>query len=85
MGYSEYNHPKYLDGQPWAICDRCGFKRRHVALRKEWTSLFVCEQCLDPRPAQLTAPVVSPEGVPIQNPRPDFEQSGPNTTQPSDL
>lgn len=85
MGYSEYNKPLYLPGRPWAICDRCSFQRRHDTLRKEWTGLLVCDDCFDPKPAQLTAPVVFPEGVPIQDPRPDFEESGPNLTTPEDL
>ena len=83
--YASYNHPLYLRGRPYAICDRCSFKYRHDELRKEWTSLMVCNKCYDPKPAQLEAPNVSPEGVPIENPRPDIEQSGPNNTTPGDL
>ena len=85
MGYSEYNNAHYIEGRSWAICDRCSFKRRHDTLRKEWTGLLVCDDCYDPRPPQLSAPNVYPEGLPIQDPRPDFEDSGPNTTTPDDL
>lgn len=85
MGYSEYNSAHYIEGRPWAICDRCSFQRRHDTLRKEWTGLLVCDECHDPRPPQLSAPNVYPEGLPIQDPRPDFEDSGPNTTSPDDL
>jgi len=58
---------------PWAICDRCGLKRRHSACRTEWTNLFVCGTCFDPRPPYLDPPYIDPlEGAPIPNAR--FEQ-----------
>lgn len=85
MGYSEYKSNLYIPGRPKATCDRCSFERRHDELQKEWTGLLVCAPCLDPRPPQLDAPNVAPEGLPIQDPRPDFEDSGPNTTTPGDL
>lgn len=59
--------------EPWAICDRCGFKVRHRTLRKEWTSLMVCQQCYDPRPADTRPPRLRPEGLPIPNARPEPE------------
>lgn len=34
--------PHYIPGDPWAICDRCGFRFRHSQTRKEWTGLRVC-------------------------------------------
>ena len=76
----------YRSGQPWAICDRCSFKRRHMTLRKEWTGLLVCQECYDPRPADLSPPVVGPEGLPIRDARPDpGDVLGPNTTTRADL
>lgn len=60
----------YIPGNPWAICDRCGFKVRHQALRKEWTNLMVCVPCLDPIDPLLIPPKVWPEGIPIKDPRP---------------
>lgn len=83
--YASYVDFHYKDGQPWGICDRCNFKRRLSVLRFEWTSLRVCEECYDPKPAQLEAPNVAPEGLPVDQPRPNIEQSGPNLTEPSDL
>lgn len=83
--YKTYENNCYIPGRPWAVCDRCSFIRRHDELKKEWTGLLVCAECYDSRPPQLDAPNVYPEGVPIQDPRPDFEQSGPNTTTPGDL
>lgn len=59
---------------PWAICDRCSRRRRHSALRFEWTNLLVCSECWDPRPVHLTPPDIDPyEGGPIRNPRPEPE------------
>lgn len=56
---------------PWAICDRCGTKIRHAALKREWTHLLVCTRCWDPRPPHLDPPVIiAGEGGPIQDPRP---------------
>ena len=77
----------YIPGNPWGICDRCGFKVRHKMLRKEWTNLMVCEPCLDPMPAQLTTPKLWPEGVPIKDPRPypPAEFVGDNDVTPEDL
>ena len=63
-------HVAYIPGQPWAICDRCGFKYRHAELRLEWTNLLVCDPCLDPLDPLLIPPKVWPEGIPINNPRP---------------
>lgn len=53
------------------VCDRCGFTFRHAELRKEWTGLMVCAADFDPRPPQLDPPNVWPEGLPIQDPRPE--------------
>lgn len=58
---------------PKAVCDRCGFVVAHSRLRKEWTSLLVCPQCFDPRPADTRPPRLRPEGVPIRDARPEPE------------
>jgi hypothetical protein len=55
----------------WAICDRCGFKHRHSALRKEWTGLLVCKPCWDPRPPDTKPPKLKPEGLPVRDARPE--------------
>lgn len=31
------------------ICQRCGFERPLISLRREWTGLKVCRECWDPR------------------------------------
>ena len=47
------NRWKWVDGEPWGICDRCGFKFRLSELQLEWTNYLVCTKCLDPRHPQL--------------------------------
>jgi hypothetical protein len=47
-------------------CQRCGFVRRLSELKTEWTGLKVCaDVCWDPKPAELKAPPIKPEGVPV--------------------
>lgn len=59
---------------PWGLCMRCGFKRRLTDLCKEWNGLRVCKDtCKDPKPAEMKAPRVTPEGVPLPNASPDVE------------
>lgn len=61
----------YIPGGVWFICDRCGEKKRRSQVAKEWTNLIVCRAtCWDPRPPQLDAPEVGPEGLPIPDARP---------------
>lgn len=74
---------------PWAACDRCGFRVRHNACRTEWTGLFVCPDCFDPRPPFLSPPVISAkEGQPVKNARLDptpIYADDDNPVEPSDL
>lgn len=43
----------YRSGDPWRICDRCGFKKRVSETAKEWTGLVVCtDKCWEPRHPQ---------------------------------
>jgi hypothetical protein len=45
---------------------------RHYECRTEWSGLFVCSDCFDPRPPFLTPPVISAsEGAPVKNARLD--------------
>ena len=71
----KFNAPHYISGGAYGMCERCGFKRRLNALSPEWTGLHVCRECHDPRPPELTAPVVYPEGLP----RPDSRPEAPDT------
>lgn len=62
----------YRPGQPYGICDRCGWKFRLDELRLEWTELKVCKSCWDPRPVHLSAPSIdSNEGAAIPGSRPE--------------
>ena len=55
-----------------AACDRCGFTVKHDTCRVEWTGLFVCSQCYDPRLVYLDPPRINPnEGMPVKNARLD--------------
>ena len=63
--------PHYIAGRPWGICDRCSDKYRRDQLKLEWTSLWVCATCWDPRPPEMTPPQVWPEGVAIAYPKPE--------------
>lgn len=42
----------FLKGSWNVICDRCGKKYKAFQLRKEWTGLFVCDNCWEPRHPQ---------------------------------
>lgn len=56
----------------WAACDRCKFRVRHDGCRVEWTGLFVCSDCYDPKPPFLEPPAInSSEGAPVPNARLD--------------
>lgn len=64
---------------PKSVCDRCGFTVRHRSCRQEWTSLWVCGDCFDPRPPWLDAPYINPlETMPVPNARFDNDADNPN-------
>jgi hypothetical protein len=43
----------YIPGDPWAICDICGFKVRMSTTKKTWDGLRVCAKtCWSPRHPQ---------------------------------
>lgn len=76
----------YTAGDPKRQCDRCGFERRVSTTFKEWTGLIVCAECRDPKPAELSPPIVGAEGQPIRDARPQTESFLEiNEVQPEDL
>jgi hypothetical protein len=76
----------YRAGGTWAVCDRCNFKRRLSALKKEWTGFMVCAECFDTRPPDISPPNLHPEGLPVRDARPDQgDVLGSNTTTADDL
>jgi hypothetical protein len=42
----------WKNGDPWIICDRCGFKTRRSESRKTWNGLVVCKEDYEPRHPQ---------------------------------
>lgn len=41
---------------------------KHDACSIEWTGLFVCDKCRDPRPPYIDPPIIDPrEGAPVKN------------------
>src|SRR5690242_11718892 len=68
--------------QAFAICDRCGMRRNHVDLawQFEWFGnelrnkrILVCaDKCIDVPHEFTRPPVLPPDPVPIQNPRPEL-------------
>lgn len=63
-------HTHYELGTANAICDRCGFKMKLHALRKEWTGLKVCSKCWEPRHPQDFVTGV-PDFQAVKDPRPE--------------
>lgn len=103
MGYaSRLGRARISPRSPQAAgqCDRCGFIFSHSHLRWQFdwrgaqlqnTRMLVCRRCEDVPQEQLRAIVLSPDPVPIQNPRvpgwvdaeTDFRvTSGQNTVDP---
>ncbi len=73
----------YIPGDPWAICPRCGDKRRQSVMRNEWTGQRVCPRCWEIKHPQLTGPRYLREdmAVPDARPRPaDVELNTPLET-----
>lgn len=42
----------YRAGDPWAICDECGFRVRFSETRKRWDGMRVCNADFEPRHPQ---------------------------------
>lgn len=71
----------YQAGNPWKICDRCGFKKRASATRKEWTGLIVCMECFEERhPQDFVRGRMDRQNVPEPRPEPVDNIIGPLTT-----
>jgi len=44
----------YIKGDPWVICDTCGFKVRMSQTKKTWDNLRVCRKDWEPKHPQLS-------------------------------
>lgn len=76
----------YREGDPKAICDRCGFTHNLSALRKEWTGLKVCRECWDPRhPQEFVHGVADRQSVSDPRPEPDDVFLSPGDVTAEDL
>ena len=61
----------YRPGDAWAFCDRCGFRRWHSQLRREWTGLMVCgDTCFEERHPQEFRKAIR-EKITFPNARPE--------------
>lgn len=48
------------------ICDKCGFKYKSSAMRKQWDNLYVCHECFDVRhPQDFVRSIKDNQTVPI--------------------
>ncbi len=66
---------KYIPGDPYFICDICGFQKRRSEIRENWKRQKVCaDTCWEPKHPQLTIRPVQertavlgarPEGDPV--------------------
>ena len=77
----------YRPGEPYGICDVCGFKNRHSQMTMTWNGMKVCNpQCYDPKPAFLAKlPKFPNEGKPVRNPRPEQPERFIDTTLPPNI
>lgn len=62
----------YRPGSPYAQCPICGFRCRLNSMKLRWDGFWVCPADYDPRPEQLTPPVVFAEGLPRPNAQPEM-------------
>ena len=91
MAY-RYHSRAYADAtspRAWAVCDRCNFVYLHSDLQWQMefngTQLFnkrilVCQKCLDVPQPQFLNPILSPDPMPVLNPRPPMysvDEAGP--------
>jgi hypothetical protein len=80
-----------LSPEAQAVCDRCGFRFAHAALRwqYQWNGpklqnlrILVCDGCYDTPQEQLRTILIPPDPVPIMNPRPEQFTSDDNPISP---
>ena len=60
---------------PYAICDRCGFRYPYLDLREEWNNLKVCPECYEPKARQLEPTQTGADPQAVREPRPDISVS----------
>ena len=65
---------RFVDGDPWGVCERSGYTARHSDLVTEWTGLRVWKRFWEPKHPSLDVPpmrgqevVSDPTGQPVNN------------------
>lgn len=63
---------QYIPGDPWLICDECGFKYRRSEMKKWWDGFMVCEKDYEPRhPQEFVRGKADKVSFPDSRPDPD--------------
>ena len=60
---------------PYAICDRCGFRYFLRELRKEWNGLKTCPECYESKHPQLEPRTNKVDPQAVREPTPDISIS----------
>lgn len=76
------NGPAYISGDPWRICDRCGFKYRSSQTFRTWDGLYVCREDFETRhPQDFVRGRKDNQNVPNARPEPLDTLIGPLLTK----
>ncbi len=59
-----------------AICDRCGFQKKYLDLKKEWNGHKVCKECYEPKAPQVDPLPVPTDPQALYEARPDQQEEG---------
>lgn len=54
-----------------AVCDRCGFQIKYLALKTEWNGRRVCDECFDEKHPQLGPFKAVQDAQALYQPNPD--------------
>lgn len=75
----------YVAGDPYGQCRRCGLVYRLSEFRTNWDGQRLCEDCVDPRPADIDPPHIVPEGQPRPDAQPRMPVVEQGPVEPEDL
>ena len=65
---------KYIKGDPWTMCDICGWKVRKSQTKMTWDGSQACLKDWESKHPQLyPTPKIAGEGFPYPNSRPEGE------------
>jgi protein-arginine kinase activator protein McsA len=57
-----------------AICDRCGFQVKYLALKEEWNGSRVCPECFETKHPQLEPSGKRADAEALRHARPDRDE-----------